>query len=148
VRAESHGCMRVEHAAKYAEVLFNLSRPDEHWTAERVKSMFGGAEQEIPTEPAPVWLHLTYQTAFVDDEGRLQIRRDLYNLDRRTLAALKKEPVVAEPAPAVNHDRELASPSRRRRTAHHSQPGDASQSPSFAVPSNARARPAGRVLYR
>jgi murein L,D-transpeptidase YcbB/YkuD len=35
VRAESHGCMRVEHAAKYAELLFSLARPDEHWTAER-----------------------------------------------------------------------------------------------------------------
>jgi murein L,D-transpeptidase YcbB/YkuD len=148
VRAESHGCMRVEHASKYAEVLFNLSRPDEHWTAERVKSTFGGAEQEIPTEPAPVFIHLTYQTAFVDDEGRLQIRRDLYDIDRRTLAALKKEPVVAEPALAASHDREPASPSRHRRSAHHSQPGDVSQSPFFAVPSNARPRSTGRVSYR
>ena len=148
LRAESHGCMRVEHAAKYAEVLFNLARPDEHWTAERVKSMFGGAEQEIPTEPAPVWVHLTYQTAFVDDDGKLQIRRDLYNLDRRTLAALKNEPVVAEPAPAASHGQELASASRHRRTARHSQGGDVVQSPFFAGPSNVRPRSGVRVLYR
>jgi L,D-transpeptidase YcbB len=148
VRAESHGCMRVEHAAKYAEVLFSLARPDEHWTAERVKSMLGGAEQEIPTEPAPVWVHLTYQTAFVDDDGKLQIRRDLYNLDRRTLAALKNEPVVAEPAPAASHGQELASASRHRRTARHSQGGDVVQSPFFAGPSNVRPRSGVRVLYR
>jgi L,D-transpeptidase YcbB len=148
LRAESHGCMRVEHAAKYAEVLFSLARPDEHWTAERVKSMFGGAEQELQLEPAPVWLHLTYQTAFVDDDGKLQIRRDLYNLDRRTLAALKNEPVVAEPAPATSHGQELASASRHRRTARHSQGGDVVQSPFFAEPSNVRPRSGVRVLYR
>jgi len=148
VRAESHGCMRVEHAAKYAELLFNLARPDEPWTAERVKGTFGGAEQEIELEPAPVWLHLTYQTAFVDDDGKLQIRRDLYNLDRRTLAAIKNDPVVAESASAANHDREPASASRHRRTTHHSQSGDVAPSAFFAGPSNARPRPAGRVLYR
>jgi murein L,D-transpeptidase YcbB/YkuD len=148
VRAESHGCMRVEHAAKYAELLFSLARPDEHWTAERVKTMFGGAEQELQLEPAPVWLHLTYQTALVDDDGKLQIRRDLYNLDRRTLAALKNEPVVAEPAPAASHGQELASASRHRRTARHSQGGDVVQSPFFAGPSNVRPRSGVRVLYR
>jgi murein L,D-transpeptidase YcbB/YkuD len=146
VRAESHGCMRVEHAAKYAELLFNLARPDEHWTAERVKHTFGGAEQEIELAPGAVWLHLTYQTAFVDDDGKLQIRRDLYNIDRRTLAALKHDPVVAEPAPAAKHEREASSPSRRRRTAHHSQSADPLQSPFLSEPSNARARPARRAL--
>jgi murein L,D-transpeptidase YcbB/YkuD len=146
VRAESHGCMRVEHAAKYAELLFNLARPDEHWTAERVKHTFGGAEQEIELAPAAVWLHLTYQTAFVDDDGKLQIRRDLYNIDRRTLAALKHNPVVTEPAPAAKHEREASSPSRRRRTAHHSQSADPMQSPFLSEPSNARPRPARRVF--
>ena len=146
VRAESHGCMRVEHAAKYAELLFNLARPDEHWTAERVKHTFGGAEQEIELEPGAVWLHLTYQTAFVDDDGKLQIRRDLYNLDRRTLAALKHDPVVAGPAPAAKHEWEMPSPSRHHRTAHRSQSANPLQSPFLSEPSNARPRPARRAF--
>src|SRR5262249_38477845 len=33
VRAYSHGCMRVQDPAKYAEVLLNIARPREHWTA-------------------------------------------------------------------------------------------------------------------
>ena len=49
VRAESHGCMRVQDPAKYAEVLLNIARPDEHWTAERIRGMFGGGEQDIQT---------------------------------------------------------------------------------------------------
>ncbi len=46
-RAYSHGCMRVQDPAKYAEVLLNIARPQERWTAERIKSMFGSAERDI-----------------------------------------------------------------------------------------------------
>ena len=34
-------------------------------------------------------MHLTYQTAFVDDAGKLQLREDVYGRDARTLAILK-----------------------------------------------------------
>ena len=71
VRAYSHGCMRVQDPAKYAEVLLNIVRPREHWTAQRIKSLFGRGEQNIQLQPAQVWVHLTYQTAFVDDAGKL-----------------------------------------------------------------------------
>jgi murein L,D-transpeptidase YcbB/YkuD len=121
VRAYSHGCMRVQDPAKYAEVLFNIARPHEHWTAERIKSMFGEGEQDIQLEPAQVWVHLAYQTAFVDDAGKLQIRRDIYNLDRRTLAAIKSERAIVEPGAQGKHELQLASVSDRRprRFAHH-----------------------------
>jgi murein L,D-transpeptidase YcbB/YkuD len=96
-RAYSHGCMRVQDPAKYAEVLLNVARPREHWTAERIKSMFGAAEQDIQLQPTPIWVHLTYQTALTDNTGKLQIRRDVYNLDSRTLAAIKSERNTVEP---------------------------------------------------
>ena len=88
-RAYSHGCMRVQDPAKYAEVLLDIARPREHWTAERIKRMFGTSEQDIQLQATPIWVHLTYQTAFIDNAGRLQIRRDLYGLDTRTLAAIR-----------------------------------------------------------
>src|ERR1700731_4853206 len=34
VRAQSHGCMRVQDPAKYAEVLFAIARPSESWTGD------------------------------------------------------------------------------------------------------------------
>src|SRR6202043_120080 len=114
LRAESHGCMRVQDPAKYAEVLFNIARPHEHWTAEKVKSMFGRAEQDIQLQPAQIWVHLTYQSAFVDDAGKLQVRRDVYNLDSRTLAAIKSERAIIEPAPERKGEQEMASGSGRR----------------------------------
>jgi L,D-transpeptidase YcbB len=91
VRAYSHGCMRVQDPAKYAEVLLNIARPQEHWTAGRVQGLFGRGEQELQLQPTPIWVHLTYQTAFVDNAGKLQFRRDVYGLDSRTLSAIKRE---------------------------------------------------------
>lgn len=124
VRAESHGCMRVQDAPKYAEVLASIARPEEQWTAEKVKSLYaGGTEHEISLGSGPIWIYLTYQTAFVDDAGKLQTRRDLYNLDSRTLAAIKEaraianpasesksEPTMATPAPAAPTHRRKAAP--------------------------------------
>ena len=80
------------------------------------RSMFGSAEQDIQLQPAPIWVHLTYQTAFVDDAGKLQMRRDVYDLDSRTLAAIKSERGVIEPAPERKRE-EIASRSTRRSAA-------------------------------
>jgi murein L,D-transpeptidase YcbB/YkuD len=117
VRAYSHGCMRVQDPAKYAEVLLNIARPSEHWTVEKVKRMFGGAEQDIQLQPAQIWVHLTYQSAFVDDNGKLQVRRDVYNLDSRTLAAIKSERAIIETVPEGKSEQVIASGSGGRRAA-------------------------------
>jgi len=87
-RAYSHGCMRVQDPLKYGEVLLSLVRPGEGYTADRLQKMYGGSEINI-NFPTFIPVHLTYQTAFVDDAGRLVIRDDVYGRDARTLAALK-----------------------------------------------------------
>jgi murein L,D-transpeptidase YcbB/YkuD len=69
-RAYSHGCMRVENPLKYGEVLLGLALPNEHYTADRLQKMFGGSEVNI-NFPTGIPDHLTYQTAFVDDDGKL-----------------------------------------------------------------------------
>jgi murein L,D-transpeptidase YcbB/YkuD len=72
-RAYSHGCMRVENPAKYAEIMTRLGMPGSNYTAEKIQSMFGNSEIDLRfTHPIPV--HITYQTAFVDESGHLQIR--------------------------------------------------------------------------
>jgi murein L,D-transpeptidase YcbB/YkuD len=114
VRAYSHGCMRVQDPAKYAEVLLNIARPEEHWTAARITRMFGGGEQNIQLQPTPIWVHLTYQTAFVDDHGKLQMRRDIYNLDGRTLSAIRSGRGGMETAPERKREHELIASHQRR----------------------------------
>jgi murein L,D-transpeptidase YcbB/YkuD len=87
-RAYSHGCMRVQHPEQYAEVLLSISQPGERYTAERIRSMYGNSERTINLK-TPLPVHLTYQTAFVDDAGHLQTRPDLYGHDKKILSLLR-----------------------------------------------------------
>jgi murein L,D-transpeptidase YcbB/YkuD len=89
-RAYSHGCMRVQDPAKYAEVLLSIARPNDGYTQDRIKKMFGTSEIDIQL-PTHIPVHITYQTAFVDDAGKLVIRDDVYSRDTRVIAALKGE---------------------------------------------------------
>jgi murein L,D-transpeptidase YcbB/YkuD len=143
VRAFSHGCMRVQDPAKYAEVLLNIVHPGEHWTADRVRSMFGPVERDIQLQPTQVWVHLTYQTAFVDPAGKLQLRRDVYNLDSRTMAAIRDGRGTAAPAPERKPE-QVASPSPAR-PASPPRTGATFQS-MFEAPSYLG--PAPRAIYR
>ncbi len=87
-RAYSHGCMRVNDPLVYGEKLLSIVLPQENYTAERLRKMFGGSEVNI-NFPVNIPVHLTYQSAYVDDAGKLVIREDVYGRDARTIAALK-----------------------------------------------------------
>jgi murein L,D-transpeptidase YcbB/YkuD len=87
-RAESHGCMRVQDPAKYAEVLLSMVRPGEGYSQDRIRRMFGENEIDIPF-PSFFPVHLTYQTAFVDDHGNLEFREDIYGRDQALLTIFK-----------------------------------------------------------
>jgi hypothetical protein len=130
--------MRVQDPAKYAEVLLNIVRPNEHWTAERITRMFGHAEQNLQLQPTPVWVHLTYQTAFVDNAGKLQTRRDVYNLDSRTLAAIRSARGVIEPTPERRREELVASGPTQRKPAPAVRNGTMSQSMVYPTPGYAR----------
>jgi murein L,D-transpeptidase YcbB/YkuD len=86
-RAFSHGCMRTQDPVKYAEVLLSLVRPNDGYTEERIRKMFGPQEINIDF-PKFIPIHITYQTAFVDSEGKLQFRDDIYGRDKALLAIL------------------------------------------------------------
>jgi L,D-transpeptidase YcbB len=105
-RAYSHGCMRVQDPVRYAELLLSIERPNEGYTEDKIKRMFGHDEQDIQF-PAPIPVHLTYQTAFVDDDGQLAVRSDVYGLDSRVLALIKTERGMIDIA-TKDRDRESA----------------------------------------
>jgi hypothetical protein len=72
--------MRVQYPDQYAEVLLGITDPQAHYTVARIHSMYGAAEENI-NFPTPIPVHITYQTAFVDDSGKLEIRKDIYGRD-------------------------------------------------------------------
>ncbi len=97
-RAYSHGCMRVQDPMKYAEVLLSYAAPRGNHTAQSLQKMFGGEERQIDfAQHIPV--HISYQTAFVDDAGKLVFRDDVYGLDKPVMAQLRgSERAVADVA--------------------------------------------------
>jgi murein L,D-transpeptidase YcbB/YkuD len=97
-RAYSHGCMRVLDPLKYAEVLLSFAAPRANYSVANLQRMFGGEERQIDfAQHIPV--HISYQTAFVDDAGKLQFREDVYGLDKTMTALLKgSERAVADVA--------------------------------------------------
>lgn len=102
-RAYSHGCMRVQNPDQYAEVLLRVSQPEDNYTAARIRSMYGNGERTINFKK-PIPVYITYQTAFADDAGRLQTRRDVYGLDQQVLAVLKGDRNQADVPMARNYN--------------------------------------------
>jgi len=89
-RAYSHGCMRVENPPKYAEVILGLANPKDGYTIDKIRSMYGPSEIDIKLQTY-IPVHITYQTAFVDENGKLELRDDVYGRDAAMIAALKPE---------------------------------------------------------
>jgi len=103
-RAFSHGCMRVQNPDQYASVLLNITEPNAHYTPEKIRSMYGQSEIDLKF-PTPIPVNITYQTAFVDDAGALQFRKDVYGRDATMIALLRGrgkdlENVVAHAQPS------------------------------------------------
>ena len=114
-RAFSHGCMRVQNPDQYASVLMNIEQPGDRYTPEKIRSMYGSSEIDLKF-PTPIPVNITYQTAFVDDAGKLQIRKDVYGRDATMLSLLKGsrskdlETVVAHSQPSYGGSRPTLPP--------------------------------------
>lgn len=78
-RAFSHGCIRIAEPVKLAEWVL---RNDSTWTSERIhEAMWAGRERFVPVKE-DITVFITYFTAFVDSNGRLNFRKDVYGHDK------------------------------------------------------------------
>lgn len=81
-RTFSHGCIRLSDPAKLAHYLLRNSPV---WTEERIKTaMKSGREQSVKLRH-PVSVSISYYTAWVDDHGELQLRQDIYGIDKQEM---------------------------------------------------------------
>ena len=114
-RAFSHGCMRVQNPDQYASTLLNIVMPNERYSPERIRSMYGRSEIDLKF-PTPIPVNITYQTAFVDDAGKLQFRKDIYGRDATMIALLKNsrnrdlEIMVSHAQPSYARPRDALPP--------------------------------------
>jgi L,D-transpeptidase YcbB len=89
MRAASHGCIRVERADDLA--LHVLEDDTRGWTRPRLEdALEAGDTQRIPV-PRPLPVYILYWTAFVEPDGLVHFRADVYGRDRRLAAALDEE---------------------------------------------------------
>jgi len=85
IRAESHGCMRVQNPDELAAILM---RHDQGWTQARTFSALEtGYDYQVPLRHK-IPVHVTYFTLKVNSDGSLSTYGDIYGHDPRMAAAL------------------------------------------------------------
>ena len=84
-RAFSHGCIRVEQPMRLAaEAMGGASNG---WSPEKIEALLGPNERAVFL-PEPLPIHIEYFTEFVDDDGTLREREDIYGLTERVADTL------------------------------------------------------------
>jgi len=80
-RALSHGCIRLEKPFELAEmILAGQMETDE------IKKILDSEKTTSVPLKNKVLVHITYQTAWIDEEGRLNLRDDIYGLDKQPIS--------------------------------------------------------------
>ena len=77
-RDYSHGCVRVEHPVALAEYLLK-DKPG--WSADRIQNEMQSEDEVSVTLPEPLPVHIVYWSVWIDTNGELQRRSDIYDLD-------------------------------------------------------------------
>jgi L,D-transpeptidase YcbB len=82
-RAFSHGCVRVEEPVELAKYVL---RDQARWTADAIATaMHAGTETHVKLREA-IPIHVVYFTSWVDANGGLQFRDDVYGYDAKQAA--------------------------------------------------------------
>ena len=91
VRAYSHGCIRLAQPFEFAYAL--LAKQSEDPKAFFHRTLNSGRETKVNLEKH-VPVHIIYRTAFIDETGSPQFRRDVYGRDAKVWDALEREGVA------------------------------------------------------
>lgn len=83
----SHGCIRVEKPLDLADDLLYDSVQENH---QDLLTALAASRDSVIKLPRPIPVHLLYWTAWVDDEGEVHFRDDVYGLDRVLELALER----------------------------------------------------------
>lgn len=85
-RTFSSGCIRIQ---KPEELALYLLKDDPRWNPEKFRNTLDTMKEQSIRLPEPVPVHLLYWTVFVDDDGVVQFRNDIYGRDAQLANALE-----------------------------------------------------------
>lgn len=88
--AYSHGCIRIEEPAWFADWLFPLF--DRH----EVEEKMADRQHELIRLDEKVPVYIIYLTTFEDNAGRMNFRQDLYGMDNRIVEEFEEDGVKFE----------------------------------------------------
>jgi len=88
IRAFSHGCMRVQEPLKLAQFLL---RNDSSWDDEKINVAMNAGKEHTVTLSQKVPVFIVYFTAFVDRDGKINFRNDIYERDNRLAEMIMKK---------------------------------------------------------
>ncbi len=95
-RSFSHGCIRI---ARPLDLAVELLRDDPAWTREGILAAIKtGASREVLI-PRPVPIYILYLTAWRDETGAFQFRKDIYGRDRTLARAMAGLPPLPPDPP-------------------------------------------------
>jgi len=83
VGALSHGCIRLSRPMDMADYLL---RDDPEWSPSRVQAAIASGKTMQINLRRHMPVHIIYSTSRVNDEGRVEIRPDVYGMDKRAFA--------------------------------------------------------------
>lgn len=78
-RAYSHGCIRL---SKPQELLNTIASEDKSLNLEKIDSILKETNEKSIGLSKKIPVHIVYLTSWVDEEGQLQFREDIYNYDK------------------------------------------------------------------
>jgi murein L,D-transpeptidase YcbB/YkuD len=103
VRVFSHGCIRLEKPLDLAEYVL---RNDPKWTREKIQSEIDTETMREVRLPEPINIHILYLTAWVDEDGLLHFRNDIYGRDAKLDEALRTGHLKKTSSTVDSHDSE------------------------------------------
>ena len=103
VRVFSHGCIRLEKPLDLAEYVL---RNDPKWTREKIQSEIDKETMREVRLPEPINIHILYLTAWVDEDGLLHFRNDIYGRDAKLDEALRTGHLKKTSSTADSNDSE------------------------------------------
>lgn len=89
LRALSSGCVRVEEADDFARLLLKNSK----WSDDKLAAFLKQEETKWLPVSSPLPVYTVYWRGWVDKEGKLQFRDDIYSFDS-DLESIAKNPVL------------------------------------------------------
>ncbi|HYQ92886.1 MAG TPA: L,D-transpeptidase family protein [Candidatus Competibacteraceae bacterium] len=84
-RMFSSGCVRISNPIELAEYLL---KDNPRWTRTAIESASQGKKQRTVPLKEQMPVHLFYWTAWVDEDGTVNFRNDIYERDKRLVKAL------------------------------------------------------------